>query len=101
MKADATSIALSGIKAGETRLRGASHNLANLLTEDFHPVRTEQEEVAEGGTRATQRRASQPEDVSIAEQLAEQTLASLQVEASARALDTALDTLGSVLDIKS
>ncbi len=101
MKADATSIALSGIKAGETRLRGASHNLANLLTEDFHPVRTEQENVAEGGTRATQRRASQPEDLSIAEQIVEQTLASLQVEASVRALDTALDTLGSVLDIKS
>ena len=96
MKADATSIALSGIRAGETRLAGASHNLANLLTEDFHPVRTEQEEVAEGGTRATQRRATEPEDVSIAEQ----TRASLQVEASVRALDTALGTLGSVLDIK-
>ncbi len=101
MKADATSIALSGIKAGETRLKGASHNLANLLTKDFHPVRTEQEDVAEGGTRAKLERASQPEEVSIVEQIVEQSLASLQVEASARALDTALETLGSILDIKS
>ena len=101
MKADATSIALSGIAAGEKRLQGTSHNLANLLTEDFQPVRTVQEEVAEGGSRATLERASEPESVDIARELVEQTLAALQVKASTRALDTALDNLGTLLDITS
>ncbi len=101
MKADATFVALSGIAAGQKRLQGSSHNLANLLTEDFHPVRTSQEEVAEGGTRATQERAQQPEPVSIANELINQELAALQVRASIRAVDTALKTLGGLLDIKS
>ncbi|MEE9279225.1 MAG: hypothetical protein V3V67_03530 [Myxococcota bacterium] len=101
MKADATSIALSGIAAGERRLQGTSHNLANLLTEDFQPVRTVQEEVAEGGSDATLERASEPEDVDIARELVEQTLAALQVKASTRALDSALNNLGSLLDIES
>ena len=95
MKADATSIALSGIAAGQKRLQGS-----NLLTEDFHPVRTEQSEVAEGGVQATQKRSAEPEEVSIAEEFAEQALASLQVKASARALNAAIDTLGSLLDIR-
>ena len=101
VKADATFVALSGITAGQKRLQGSSHNLANLLTEDFHPVRTSQEEVAEGGTRATQERAQQPEPVSIAKELIDQELAALQIRASIRAVDTALKTLGGLLDIKS
>jgi flagellar hook protein FlgE len=100
VKADATSIALSGIAAGQKRLQGSSHNIANLLTEDFHPVRTEQSEVAEGGVQATQEHSAEPEEVSIAKEFAEQALASLQVKASARALNAAIDTLGSLLDIR-
>lgn len=100
MKADATSIALSGIVAGQTRLQATAHNLANTLTEDFHRVRTVQEDVAEGGTRASQERSPEPESSSLAGELVEQTLASLQTQASLRALDTSLETLGNLLDIK-
>ncbi len=40
MAARALSATLSRIKAAHQRVHAASHNVANFLTEDFHPVKT-------------------------------------------------------------
>ncbi len=99
MTAGALSTALSGIKAAHQRVHAASHNLANFLTEDFHPVKTRQVSLAEGGVRVEVDRAEEPEPVLIADELVGSSLAVIQAKASARVVDTDLDLLGSLLDL--
>jgi flagellar basal body rod protein FlgG len=86
--------ALSGIASGLRRQQVVSHNVANLLTEDFRPLRARQSEVQAGGSRVEVERAASPEPVDLAQQFVEQSLAGLQTRASLRVMDTALDLLG-------
>ena len=99
MAAGALSAALSGIKAAHQRVHAASHNVANLLTEDFHLVKTRQVLLAEGGVRIEMDRAEEPEPVSIADELVGSSLTVIQAKASARVVDMDLDLLGSLLDL--
>ena len=99
MPGAATSIALSGITSGTKRIEAASHNIANLQTEDFHPVRVRQSALAEGGSIAEVERAPEPEPVSLAHELIESELAAVQIKASARMAEIDLEVLGSLLDI--
>jgi len=100
MKIDALGIGLSGLRAAQQRLNSSSHNVANLLTEDFHPERTVASEVAEGGVTTRVERSPEPREVDLASELVEQNLASVHAKASMRVIDTSLDLLGSLLDIK-
>ncbi len=99
MPGAATSIALSGIASGTKRIEAASHNIANLQTEDFHPLRVRQSARAEGGSIAEVERAPEPEAVSLAHELINSELAAVQIKASARMAETDLEILGSLLDI--
>ena len=100
MRVDGLSIGLSGIRAAGTRLRSSAHNVANLLTESFRPERVVQQDRAGGGVTASVERAATPQPVDLAGELVDQQLASLQGKASMRAIDTQLDVLGSLLDIR-
>ncbi|MFQ5698141.1 MAG: flagellar basal body rod protein [Myxococcota bacterium] len=93
------SIALSGISAAEVRLGASAHNVANLLTKDFRPLRSHQTAVAQGGTRAQVEQAPAPETVDLAGELVNQMTASLQARASMRVLGTDLGLIGSLLDL--
>ncbi len=100
MSTGALSSALSGIKAAHQRVNVASHNLANLLTEDFHPLSTRQVTQVEGGVRVEVDRATEPQPVSIADELVGAGLAAIQAKASARVIEVELDVLGSLIDLE-
>lgn len=56
--ASISSIALSGMRAAQTRLDASAHNVANLQTEGFHRQEVAQLEQAEGGTTTRISRAA-------------------------------------------
>ena len=87
----ALSNAVSGLHSSQKRLAASSHNVANLLTDDFQPLRTVQSERRDGGSSAQVERAASPQPVNLAREFVSQTLASLQFRASLRTLDTAID----------
>jgi flagellar hook protein FlgE len=99
MTISATSAGLSGLQAAGVRLRASAHNVANWMTEDFHPERVIQSARAEGGVSTQVERSAEPQPVDLAEQLVEQRLAALQGRACLRVIDTELDMLGSLLDL--
>ena len=99
MRIDPATAALSGLRAAGVRLRSSAHNVANLLTEDFHPERVVQEAEATGGVSARVERSAQPAEVDLASELVDQQVASLQGRASLRVLETHLGMLGRILDL--
>lgn len=93
------SIALSGIAAAGVRMGVSAHNVANLTTEDFHPLRSYQESVAGGGTRVQVERSPTAETVDLAGEIVNQMTASLQARASMQVLKTDMGLIGSLLDL--
>jgi hypothetical protein len=98
MAIDAIGSSLSGIRSGFQRNNVAAENVANLLTEDFRPLRARQLEIEGGGSRVEVERASEPEPVDLAGELVGSSLAALQTKASLRVLDTNLDLIGQLVD---
>ncbi|NNL65839.1 MAG: flagellar basal body rod protein [Myxococcales bacterium] len=96
---DIASIALSGIAAGFVRIGSAAHNVANLTTEDFHPLRTRQQTVAGGGTRAFAERSPVAAEVDLAAEIVEQMRGEHQALAAMRVLDADARTKGALLDL--
>ena len=101
MRVDGLSIALSGITAAQRQIGASSHNVANMLTEDFRPLRAHQSEVAGGGVRASVTQADEPAPVDLADEIVTSDLASIQARASARVLETGLELLGTLLNVKA
>lgn len=83
------------------RLSASAHNVANLLTEDFHPQRTVQQSLPDGGGSIARVETSEQTGVELTHEIVEQTLADLQARASLRAAEVQLDGLGTLLDLKS
>jgi flagellar hook-associated protein FlgK len=101
MGVDALSSSLAGVRAGVRRLEVASHNVANLLTEDFGPRRTVQVSRAEGGADALVEPSGRSASVDLAQEFLQMDLGRLQSDASLRAIETQLDLLGSLIDIEA
>jgi flagellar basal body rod protein FlgG len=99
MLLDALSAAVSGVRAAGARLRSSAHNVANLLTEDFHPERVVQAAEAQGGVNTRVERSPAPAEVDLAAELVEQQRAALAGKASLRVIDVQLDLLGRVIDL--
>ncbi len=99
MSMSALSASLSGISAGSARIHAAAHNVANLLTENFRPLRVTQYAVGSGGTRVEVEQAATARPVEYAEEALQLMLGSVQARASMRVLETDLDLLGGLLDI--
>jgi flagellar hook protein FlgE len=96
---DGMGIALSGMQSAQTRVAVSAHNVANLLTEGFHPQRAVQTSLASGGSRATVATAAAPEPVDLEREIVGQIVAKTQYAASARVLGVELDLKGSLLDV--
>ena len=96
------SVALTGISAASDRLQASGHNLANTVTEGFHPVRVEQIDQGEatGGVRVEISRSEQPEEVDIAREFLQADFAALQARASMRVMETDLELLGRLIDLQ-
>jgi len=99
MPVDAITASLSGLRAAGERLRSSAHNVANLLTEDFHPERVVQSAEPQGGVSVQVEHSPAPAEVDLAAELVEQQRAVLAGRASLRVLETQMGLLGSVLDL--
>ncbi len=95
---DALTIARSGLQTAQVRMRNSAHNVANLVTDDFHNHRTVQASRAGGGSTATTRVDTSPREVSLVHEIVEQSRAKIQFKASARVIATDLDMKGTLLD---
>jgi len=96
---DTANIAVSGIQAGLVRLANAAHNVANLTTPDFQPLRTHQASIAGGGTRALSQRESRPAELDLAFELVESLRAAHATRASLRVLGIEAELSGSLVDL--
>ena len=99
MSANAFSIALSGISAAHSRVQAAAHNVANLQTEGFRPLKVHQISLLEGGVRPVVTQAEEPEPVSIAAEFVGSRLAVIQARSSAVVVEIETELLGSLLDL--
>ncbi|MCA9502758.1 MAG: flagellar basal body rod protein [Myxococcota bacterium] len=96
---EALGIALTGMQSATTRVAVSAHNVANLLTKDFRPLRADQVSEPGGGARAVVTQAADPEPVGLAREVVDQKLASLQYGASARVFQVGAEMRGQLLDI--
>lgn len=95
---DVTAIARSGMRSAEHWLAASAHNVANLLTEDFHPLRARQVSTAPGSATVVERSAT-PAPVDLLEEYVHQLRAAHQFKASLRVLGVAHELRGSTLDL--
>ena len=95
-----SSIALSGLKAAQTRLDVSAHNIANLQTGDFRRQEVRQESTPGGGTRATVQRAPAPGEA-LAQDVVEQMGARYAFIASLKVIETDRKMTGALLDEKA
>ena len=96
---DALSIAAAGLGSAELRLSAAAHNVANLGTEPFRPVRVVQQEAPSGGSTARIEQTATPAPVDLAHQTLELSRATIQYTASARLIAVELDLRGQLANL--
>jgi hypothetical protein len=95
----AVHVALTALQSAELRMAASAHNLANLGTERFHPLRAEQSALPDGGVVTRISQAPGPEEVSLAREFVSQIEARTQFLASLRTLAADRETKGSLLDV--
>jgi len=98
MRLDALGAALSGIRSALTRQATSAHNIANVNTDGFQPLRTIEEESAAGGSSARVVRDDAP-GVDLAGEAVEQIRSQYGLAANARVVKTQQSLLGSILDL--
>ena len=96
---DPLSTALSGIRSAELRLGASAHNVANLNTPDFRPLRTLQSSVAGGGSTAHVVQEPDPQEVDLVREFVEQFRAAHQFGAALHVLRTTAETRGLLVDM--
>lgn len=99
MPSNVFAIAVSGFRSATVRLAASAHNVANLGTEVFRPLRTEQVARAGGGSDAVVTRAEQPEPVDLAHEFVEQIRARFQAQASLRVVGEVQKMHGRLIDL--
>ena len=95
---DVASIAQSGIRSAELRLAASAHNVANLNTEDFHPLVARQVSAAPG-SRVSIERSATAAPVDLLHEMVEQLRAAHQFRASLRVLGISASTHGALIDL--
>ncbi len=95
---DVAAIAASGMRSAERRLAASAHNVANLTTEDFHPLSVRQVSTAPGSAAVIER-ADTPRGVDLVREFAEQIRAAHQFRASLRVLGISQTLHGATVDL--
>ena len=95
-----SSIALSGMNAGQTRLQAAAHNVANLNTPGFQRQEVTQSALANGGTRAEIGRTDSTGS-DLETDMVQQLQAKNSFLANLLVFKTSNAALGSLLDISA
>ena len=99
MRIDTFSAALSGLESSTTRQAVSAHNVANLNSDGFRPLRAEQSERRGGGSQAMVSQADDPEPVELSREIVEQIRARVQFEASLGVLRTSSELTGQLVDL--
>lgn len=101
----ASAIGLSGLRAAQTRLDTAAHNVANAQTPGFRRQVVQQTAVPEAGgvqTQVLREDGEQPGDLGhLAEDLVEQRQALYSFAANLKTIETEDRMLGSLLDVQA
>jgi flagellar hook protein FlgE len=92
-------IGVSGLQSAEVRLAASAHNVANLTTDGFRPVRTIQADVVAGGSTARVDQTRNPAEVDLVRETVERSRASLQYTASLRLVAIDIDLRGQLADV--
>lgn len=92
-------IALTGIRSAEQRMAASAHNVANLGTEDFRPLRVTQNTLGGGGVAARVMQVEIPEEVDVASEVAAQIEARIQFLASLRTIGAQQELEGALVDL--
>lgn len=92
-------IAASGVRSAELRLAVSAHNVANVATCSFRPLRVTQASVDGGGTAARVHTDFSAQGVDLAREFVEQMRAGSQLRASLRLFETASETRGRLVDL--
>ena len=98
MKIDGLGSALAGLRSAVETRNVASHNIANLQTEDFRPLRARQVEARNGDPSVIVDQADAPEEVDLARELVSGLVSDVQARASLRVIDDTLDGVGRLVD---
>lgn len=96
---DVLSVALTGMQGAETRLAVSAHNVANLLTGDFRPLRATQSTAPGGGSQVRVDPSASPGRTSLVRETVDQMLASTQYTASARVFAVGAEMRGQLVDL--
>jgi flagellar basal-body rod protein FlgC len=100
VRMDAIATAVSGMRAAQSRLDAAAHNIANSLTPGFRRDLVRSNALPEGGVRTEVQKAVQPGS-ELAADLVEQKQAALLFAANGRTVQTGVDILGRLLDTRA
>ena len=92
-------VGVSGLHSAQVRLAASAHNVANLTTEGFRPVRTIQAEGVAGGSTARIDQVRSPAEVDLIHETVERARASLQYTASLRLIAVEADLWGQLADL--
>lgn len=87
------------MRSAQVHLAGSAHNVANLLTPSFQPLRSVQTSLASGGSVAVSQQEASPRPVDLADEFVTQMLASLQWNASLRAVEVGQEMQGQLVDL--
>lgn len=96
---DVLGIALSGMQGAEKRVAVSAHNVANLLSEQGRPLRAVQSTRSSGGADVRVEPSPRPERTSLAREVVDQKLASIQYSASAKVFQVGAEMRGQLVDI--
>ncbi len=96
---DSFAIAASGIRSAEVRMAASAHNVANLTTESFRPLRTQQSALQAGGSTASAIPFPSPDEVDLLREHLEQFQSKLQFQGSLRVFSAASEMSGSLVDL--
>ena len=96
---DTLAIAASGICSAEVRIAASAHNVANMLTSSFRPLRVTHYSLEGGGSAAHATQAPAAAEVDIAPELIDQMLAGVQFKGAARVFTAASETRGYLIDL--
>jgi flagellar hook protein FlgE len=97
---DISSSALSALRAFGTGLDVTANNIANMNTPGFKPTSAVMNEDPNGGVKVTLSR-SQVAEVDLAKEMTDMMIEKLGVQANIKSLQTADQTLKSLIDIKA
>jgi len=96
---DAIQSALSGMQSAQRSFATSAHNVANLLTEDFRPLRTTQSARAGGGSTASVSQAPVPRPVDLTREVVSQIQSKTQYTASLRVFEAGAEMRGELIDL--